>query len=99
MKKITISVVAILIGLTTLGTNVPITEKTNEIKFNIKKIESPKVEDEAYINDIPFDTKANFDLYFMTRNIKLEDEKYINDIPFNTKKIARKYLRQNKNIK
>jgi len=82
MKKITISVVAILMGLTTLGTNVPTNEKTNDVKYEI----------------ILSDTKTTFNLYDMTRNIKIEKEKYINDIPFNTKKIARKYLRQiNKN--
>lgn len=96
MKKITISVVAILMGLSTLGTNVPITDRTNDMKYDNKRIELPSVEEELYINDISFDTKFYFDQYFMIRNIVIENEKYVNDIPFNTKKIARKYHRLHK---
>ena len=43
--------------------------------------------DEAYIDDIPFDTKKVFDEIMNERNLeafKLEEETYIDDIPFDT---------------
>lgn len=44
--------------------------------------------DEAYINDIPFDTKEVYDEIMNERNLAqfdFEDEAYIDDIPFDTK--------------
>ena len=56
--------------------------------FNIQ------LEDETYINDIPFDTENvlnDFDLNINSVSPKdvfeVEPEKYIDDIPFNTKEI------------
>ena len=53
-------------------------------------------QDEEYINDIPFNTKAIFDSIQNDHDIDpaftLRDEAYINDIPFDTEKIAAQYL-------
>jgi hypothetical protein len=97
MKKITISVVAILIGLSTMGKNFPVSKNTNEVKTEIKQIELPVLTEEVYVNDIPFDTKFVYDQYILKNTMLLEDENYINDIPFNTKKTFRKHLRNIKN--
>jgi len=46
-----------------------------------------QMEDEAYINDIPFNTEMVVK-NMMAANFDLEEENYINDIPFNTFEIA-----------
>ena len=52
------------------------------------------MEEEEYINDIPFDTEAiakkalNKEQFI---EMVLEEEEYINDIPFNTAKIVKQY--------
>ena len=54
-----------------------------------------ELEEEEYVNDIPFNTKAIVenppDFYSFSSltnySIKLEDEKYVEDIPFNTNNI------------
>ncbi|MGE5383739.1 MAG: hypothetical protein ACM3PX_09965 [Omnitrophica WOR_2 bacterium] len=48
----------------------------------------PEVDEETYINDIPFDTKA-IALKSLTLNPeKLQADAYMNDIPFDTEKIT-----------
>ena len=47
-------------------------------------------EDEAYIDDIPFDTEMVVHL-LMLPEFDFEEEAYIDDIPFNTAKISAEY--------
>jgi hypothetical protein len=49
-------------------------------------------EDEAYVNDIPFDTKEIAAAYLVAVTPAIEPERYINDIPFRTDFIANSYL-------
>ncbi len=53
-----------------------------------------QIEDEAYIDDIPFNTENVLNDFDLNNNsvpsddlMKIEPEKYIDDIPFNTKEI------------
>jgi len=46
-----------------------------------------KLEEEAYVNDIPFDTHAIANKYLLLRNMEISEEANIDDIPFNTEKI------------
>jgi len=61
-------------------------------------VDNFKIEEEAYIDDIPFDTKAIFDKIQKSKEscykdiLSLEEEDYIDDIPFDTKKIFNKYF-------
>jgi hypothetical protein len=60
---------------------------------DIYSIKEPVFTDEAYINDIPFNTneiavKAILD----GDEVKLAEEPYVNDIPFNTKAVACEFL-------
>jgi hypothetical protein len=48
---------------------------------------TPRFEEEAYINDIPFDTELVV-LEMMMPEFNFKDEAYINDIPFSTEEIA-----------
>ncbi|MDY0078451.1 MAG: hypothetical protein RBR87_14380 [Bacteroidales bacterium] len=52
--------------------------------------------DEAYVNDIPFDTKQIFDSVqyqeAITASFIPNEESFIDDIPFDTKKVALQYL-------
>ena len=50
------------------------------------ELQIPVIEDETYINDIPFDTKVIFDSVMF----QLQDEAYVDDIPFDTEKIVEK---------
>jgi hypothetical protein len=79
-----------------MGKNFPTSENTNENKSEIKQIELPVSSEEAYINDIPFDTKFIYNQYILKSTMKLEDESYINDIPFDTKKTFKKLLKNNR---
>ncbi|MBI9036653.1 MAG: hypothetical protein JEY97_00850 [Bacteroidales bacterium] len=61
--------------------------------FNIQ------IEDETYIDDIPFNTEnvlydfgININPVFPNDVFEIEPEKYINDIPFKTKEIFENYL-------
>lgn len=48
----------------------------------------PSIEDESYINDIPFDTRAVAFKSLYINIAKPEAEAYINDIPFDTYKVV-----------
>jgi hypothetical protein len=67
-------------------------EANNNTKCNHSRIVEITLSDEAYINDIPFDTSAIFaeanDQEAFQGDFPLEDESYIDDIPFDTKSIA-----------
>ncbi|HLN53463.1 MAG TPA: hypothetical protein VK212_07115 [Lentimicrobium sp.] len=51
----------------------------------------PAVEDESYINDIPFDTEAIAIKSLFMNLERPEDEAYVNDIPFNTAEVVANY--------
>ncbi len=53
--------------------------------------------EEAYINDIPFDTEEVAAVYFDENTVSLDfdEETYVDDIPFNTSAIATDYLYKN----
>jgi len=84
MKSLILSFILIC-GLITPSIGKPI----NDI-FSIKE---PGFEEEAYINDIPFDTwDVAVNAILDGQEARLEDEPYVNDIPFDTRAIACKYL-------
>jgi hypothetical protein len=49
-------------------------------------------EEEQYVNDIPFDTKAISTRYIVSLTPANEQESYVNDIPFDTETIAIRFL-------
>lgn len=66
---------------------------TIALLFSLNSYSNPIFEEEAYVNDIPFDTetiaiKALYEMA-MSKVFYLEEEEYINDIPFNTDSIYR----------
>lgn len=76
MKRITktlLVIIAILmVATTTIGTSIPKVEATFEL------------EEEEYIDDIPFDIEK----VILQQTFKMEDEEYIDDIPFDTEKVV-----------
>jgi len=61
-------------------------------KISALQNENIALTEEAYVNDIPFDTgavvaEAQYQ-EALKKSFALEDEKYINDIPFDTRAIA-----------
>jgi hypothetical protein len=63
------------------------------LSVNLKaEVENFKFDEEAYINDIPFDTEGVTAGYrceqAMTADFNFEDEAYIDDIPFNTECVS-----------
>ena len=84
MKTLILSFILIL-GLAAPNYSKPI----NDI-FSIKE---PVFTEEAYVNDIPFDTwEIAVRAFLEGDEFKLEDEPYVDDIPFNTRTIFNKYL-------
>ncbi len=85
MKKLII-IFALALFMDLNPTSASITKKEAKTKTEIicnSAEEFPKMEEETYIDDIPFDTKT----IFYNNIIKLEEEKSIDDIPFDTKTI------------
>lgn len=88
MKSIILSFLLIA-GLASQNYSKPIND--------IYSIKDPVITEEAYINDIPFDTyKVAVESILEGDELQLEEEAYINDIPFDTKTIAEKYLHKMK---
>ena len=64
---------------------------------NNSKVVPPEIvfEDEAYIDDIPFDTQAIAEAYLLDETMKVEfdfeEEAYVDDIPFNTNEVVKNY--------
>ena len=84
MKSLILSCLLIF-GLTSQNYSKPV--------IDIYSIKDPVITEEAYINDIPFDTyKVAVESILEGEELQLKDEAYINDIPFDTKVIADKYL-------
>ena len=64
---------------------------TLALLFSINTMAVVNFENEAYIDDIPFDTEAIFNEVVIERNLvefNFDDKEYINDTPFDTKVIA-----------
>jgi len=89
-----------------VNTTVVDSEKDNtKVANTVEMIVTPmmvafELEDEMYIDDIPFDTEVIVESYLesnnntlpLEMNFVIEDEEYIDDIPFNTELIAKAYL-------
>ena len=64
---------------------------------NNSKVVPPEIvfEDEAYIDDIPFDTQAIAEAYLLNETMSVEfdfeEEAYVDDIPFNTNEVVKNY--------
>jgi hypothetical protein len=60
---------------------------------DIYSVQEPSLSEEAYVNDIPFNTwEVAVEAVLSGDEVKLEEDPYVNDIPFDTKAIACKYL-------
>jgi len=75
MKTLLIITSIILLGIT-----IPTTPNVERMPLSIEIME-----EEGYIDDIPFDTKQIVDY---SLPFKMEEEGYIDDIPFDTKQIV-----------
>jgi hypothetical protein len=83
MKTYLITIVLIL-GLSVASLGKPINE--------IYSVKEPTIAEEAYVNDIPFNTRLiASDALLDGYEAKLEEEANVEDIPFDTWKIACKY--------
>jgi hypothetical protein len=68
--------------------------------IDIYSMKEPIVDEEAYIDDIPFNTwQIAIDAIFDGDETKLAEEPYVDDIPFDTRIIASQYLFGNINEK
>lgn len=88
---ITILLVLLLaIALRVTANPVAISENPPVVKETVS--EEIDFEDEAYINDIPFDTKCVSAMCKYKKAIlveyEMEEESYVDDIPFDTEKIS-----------
>jgi len=70
----------------------------SELKLNNNSKVVPQeiaFEEEEYIDDIPFDTEAIAEAYFLNESMNVEfnfeEEAYVDDIPFDTKSVAMNY--------
>lgn len=77
MKNIiALSIIAVTFSLSSVAANVPM---------------NMKLADEAYVDDIPFNTEMIAKDVLQKQNtvqVTLQDEAYVDDIPFDTKSIA-----------
>lgn len=83
-------VILLLMTLFAAGRNVLATT-TGKDTLTVKPMISvslPVVEEESYVDDIPFDTKAIALESLFINMVRPAEEAYINDIPFNTEEIA-----------
>ena len=90
--KLTFAILFLLLNtLLFAGRNLSTTTTGNDTLHIASTVRLPLPEEEAYINDIPFDTRA-IALQSLFLNLeKPEEEAYINDIPFDTETIAALY--------
>jgi hypothetical protein len=80
MKAIILSLTLIL-GITAANHGKPI--------IKIYSLEEPALTEEAYVNDIPFNTwEIAVEAIFDGDEMQLKEEPYVDDIPFDTKKVA-----------
>lgn len=60
---------------------------------DIYSIKEPTIEEEAYVDDIPFNTwDIASDIINEGDEVKMEEEDYVNDIPFSTEEFLCEYL-------
>lgn len=60
---------------------------------DIYSVKEPVFKDEAYVNDIPFNTyEIAVGVILEGDELELEEEAYVNDIPFDTRAIASKFM-------
>jgi hypothetical protein len=79
MKAIILSLTLIL-GITAANHGKPI--------IKIYSLEEPALTEEAYVNDIPFNTwEIAVEAIFDGDEMQLKEEPYVDDIPFSTEKI------------
>lgn len=79
------TIILTILTVFAINTNNVIANKT-DVEFSL--------EEEAYIDDIPFDTweiAMDNDKYLENPGFALEEEEFVNDIPFNTTKVVAKY--------
>lgn len=91
-KATLISALLVITTILSSGGNVyRSSNRVDTLALNNKMILMPALEEESYVDDIPFDTRtvALNTLYAGLQ--KPEPEAYIDDIPFNTAKIAAAY--------
>jgi hypothetical protein len=75
----------LIFGLAAQNYSKPITD--------IYSMKEPIADEEAYVDDIPFNTwQIAMDAIFDGDEAKLTEEPYVNDIPFDTRVIANQYL-------
>jgi len=71
------------------------TTNCTAIKYNKAITVEYVLDEESYVNDIPFNTDSISDEYnylnAVSKSFEMDEESYINDIPFNTKKIVREF--------
>ncbi len=91
--------VLLLINTTEAGnkTLIPVSDHNSIVVVDTAGLTSkpamqPVNEEEAYVEDIPFNTKEIMEAYLIASLPEAEPEAYINDIPFRTDSIARKFL-------
>jgi len=81
-----------------IAINPPVTEITCE-ETNVKALIEFFFEEEAYIDDIPFNTEcvSKNCLYQKAMSVvfELDEEMYVEDIPFNTKLVKEEHILQN----
>lgn len=65
---------------------------TDSLELVYAPADLPANPDEAYIDDIPFDTRTISRAYLERANPQLKVESYVNDIPFNTESVAVRFL-------
>jgi hypothetical protein len=86
MKTYILSILLIF-GLAAQNHGKPITE--------IYSLKDPVIAEEAYVNDIPFNTwEIAVEAILDGDEARLEEESYVDDIPFDTRKIALEFLLQ-----
>jgi hypothetical protein len=84
MKTLILSLI-LVIGFSASNHGKPIND--------IYSVKEPIFTEEAYVNDIPFNTwEIAVEAIFEGDEAKLPEESYVNDIPFDTRTIACKYL-------
>ena len=60
---------------------------------DIYSVKAPVISEEAYVNDIPFNTwEIAVEAILDGKEVVMEEEAYVNDIPFDTRTIACKFL-------
>ncbi len=90
--KITFAILALLINVVIAGgKNSAATTSEDTLAMRTYSIVLPAVEEEAYINDIPFDTEAVALNSFFVNLVRPDEETYVNDIPFSTEKVFAAY--------